>query len=228
MSTLEVGEYFFANVLASVLVPFLVDIALEIIVMKDESLMRRMRGRRTGRDAHVMLMPACTVVQTSVFEYDGTRLLRLYPRTTLTMPVNRVLVVGQPRRPISNRTVQNLQSTQCEDAQHRNLPSPRHLHPDDDADRHPQDDDVQQDFTRSTSHPEQVVIEAVPRVCEAVDPAPFQGDTVRESCDRAADPPSDDEKGRKVKLYAECIRYTEDAVVHEQDTELGCAGDSKV
>jgi hypothetical protein len=67
-STLEVGECFFPEELMLLLAPFRMDNALESFVMKGDPLMRRTSGRKMGRDAHTMLIPACIVVQTSVFE----------------------------------------------------------------------------------------------------------------------------------------------------------------
>ena len=90
-SALEVAECFFEDLLLFVLVPLLIDKALEIFTIIGAWLILRMSGRKMGRDAHTMLMPACIVVHNSVFEYEGTRLFGLYPRTTLTRPVTIVL-----------------------------------------------------------------------------------------------------------------------------------------
>lgn len=90
-STLELGECFFAETLPSVLVPLRIESALEIFDTKADAPMRRRSGRKIGNEAHTILMPAWTVVHTSVFEYDGTRLFFLKPSTTRTRPVKIVL-----------------------------------------------------------------------------------------------------------------------------------------
>lgn len=91
VSTLELGECFFSDVPPPVLAPLRMDSTLDNLDMKADFAMRRMSGRKMGNEAHTMLMPACTVVHTSVWEYDGTRLFFLNPRTTLTSPVTMVL-----------------------------------------------------------------------------------------------------------------------------------------
>src|SRR6478735_6770878 len=87
VSALELGECFFSVVLPRVLVGFRMDSTLDILDTKADLAMRRISGRNMGKEAQTMLMPACTVVHTSVLEYDGTRLFFLNPRTTLTSPV---------------------------------------------------------------------------------------------------------------------------------------------
>jgi hypothetical protein len=64
---------------------------LDNLVTRLDPVMRLSSGLKIGRLAQTILMPACTVVQTSVLEYDGTLLPLGYPRITLTSPVMIVL-----------------------------------------------------------------------------------------------------------------------------------------
>ena len=93
---------------------------------------------------------------------------------------------------------------------------------------HAQNEDIECDLTCSTGHPEQVIIEAVTRVGEAVDPAPFQWDAVRESSNCAADPPTDDKRGCKVELISKSIRNVKDPIVHEQNANFCGTGNAEV
>ena len=68
VTALGLGESFFPETLPAVLVPFTIDSTLDSFDMNADSPMRRMSGRKIGSDAHTMLMPACTVVHTSVLE----------------------------------------------------------------------------------------------------------------------------------------------------------------
>lgn len=153
---------------------------LDIAVTKADEAMRFMSGRNMGNEAQTMLMPACTVVHTSVLEYDGTRLFGLKARTTLTSPVTIVLCTILDNAVLVSFEDQNLQSTQSENTQHQPLLLAVHLHPHNDAHRHRKDDHIQEDLTRATPHPEHVIVKAVPRVRKAVDPAPLQRHAIGE------------------------------------------------
>ena len=57
------------------------------LAITGDAAMRLSSGLKMGRQEHTMAMPTCTVVQTSVRVYDGTRLPGTKPRMTLTRPV---------------------------------------------------------------------------------------------------------------------------------------------
>jgi hypothetical protein len=90
-SVLDNGDSFVSVAGPPRLLFFCIENTLESLVTKAEKVIRRISGRKIGSDAHTILIPACTVVQISVFEYDGTRLPDRNPRTTLTSPVTIVL-----------------------------------------------------------------------------------------------------------------------------------------
>ena len=104
----------------------------------------------------------------------------------------------------------------------------RKTHAEQDADGESKDEDVEKDFAGASGHPEDVVVEAVARVCQRVDPTPLERDAVGQGGNGAPNPETNDQSARHPQLVAEGIAHGKDAVVHEEDAQLGRARDGEV
>ena len=96
------------------------------------------------------------------------------------------------------------------------------------ANRQRQDNHIDNDLARPRRHPKIIIVEAVSRIRQPIQPTPLQRPTVRQRRDRAADPPAQHERARNDQLPAEGAVHGEQAQVHGEDGEFGAAGDGEV